>query len=169
MKKNDFYQLFLDQIRDLFSAENQLIEALPKMAAAATSPELKAAFKSHLKETQMQAERLKKIFSSLNESSGSEVCDAMKGLIKEGSKIIAHDYEPLVKDAALIAAAQRVEHYEIAGYGVAKTFATHLKLSEAADLLENSLDEESNANEKLTSIAEGGYFSSGINQKALAH
>lgn len=169
MAKNEFYHLFLMEIRDLYSAENQLLKALPKMAAAASHEDLREAFLMHLNETKGQVDRLNAIFTSLNEKSAGEECPAMKGLIKEGEEIINSNFSPIVKDAALIGAAQRVEHYEIAGYGVAKTFAKHLELSEAAKLLQETLDEEGAANKKLTSIAEGSFFRDGINALATKH
>ncbi len=166
INENEFFRLFIFELRDLYSAENQLLKALPKMVEAATNTELKEAFSAHLQETKMQVDRLKAIFSSLQQDSSGEECQAMKGLIQEGAEIIKSNFSPLVKDAALIAAAQRIEHYEIAGYGVAKTFAKHLDLSEAASLLKETLSEEGGADKKLTSIAEGSFFRNGINALA---
>jgi ferritin-like metal-binding protein YciE len=142
------------QLRDLASAEEQLIDALPKMAEAAWSSELKSAFSMHLAETRRQRTRLDEAFRLLGLEPETETCDAMKGLIAEGDEIISLDGDPEVKDAALIAAAQRVEHYEIAGYGCARTFARQLGLHDVAALLQASLDEESNADKILTEIAE---------------
>lgn len=167
MAKNEFYNLFILELRDLYSAENQLLKALPKMAQAASHEDLRQAFLSHLNETKKQVDRLSSIFTALNESPSGEECEAMKGLIREGEEIINSNFSPVVKDAALIAAAQRVEHYEIAGYGVAKTFAKLLDLSEAVNLLKETLAEEGNADKKLTSIAEGSFFTNGINALAL--
>jgi ferritin-like metal-binding protein YciE len=142
------------QLRDLYSAEEQLIDALPKMAEAASSTELKTAFNSHLGETRRQKDRLERCFKLLGKEVQSESCDAMEGLISEGEEIINMDGDPDVKDAALIAAAQRVEHYEIAGYGCARTFARRLGKQQVAELLQETLDEEGNADKMLTDIAE---------------
>jgi len=142
------------QLRDLASAEEQLIQALPKMADAASSAELKEALTTHLAETRQQRTRLDQAFRLLGEDRGSETCEAMQGLVSEGQEIISLDGDPEVKDAALIAAAQRVEHYEIAGYGCARTFARRLGLHDVAALLQETLDEEGNADKILTQIAE---------------
>jgi ferritin-like metal-binding protein YciE len=142
------------QIADLISAEDQLIQALPKMAEAASSPELKECFLDHLAETRNQRRRLDQVCNLLEASVPSETCEAMQGLVAEGEEVIGLDGEPEVKDAALIAAAQRVEHYEIAGYGCARTFARRLGLQEVAALLQETLQEEANADKKLTQIAE---------------
>lgn len=142
------------QIADLTSAEDQLITALPKMAEAASSPELKACFQAHLGETRNQRRRLDQVAKMLGKKVPSETCEAMQGLISEGEEIIGLEGDPDVKDAALIAAAQRVEHYEIAGYGCARTFARRLGLKEVASLLQETLDEEGEADKKLTEIAE---------------
>jgi ferritin-like metal-binding protein YciE len=161
MSLDSMHDLFVEELRDLYHAENQLVKALPKMAKAASSPELKAAFTDHLEVTRKQVERLDKIFKELDMSPKGKVCKAMQGLIEEGSEIIEEDGEPAVKDAALIAAAQRVEHYEIAGYGCARTFARVLGLSKAEELLQTTLDEEGEADHVLTELAE-----SVINQQA---
>lgn len=166
MKLDSLQSLFVSELRDLYSAETQLLEALPKMAAAASSGKLKTAFQDHLQETQGQVDRLKKIFTDLGENPAGETCQAMKGLIEEATEIIESAGDRDVKDAALIGAAQRVEHYEIAAYGTARTFAKELKLSDAARLLDETLDEESDADEKLTKIATGGLFAKGINDEA---
>lgn len=166
--KKDFFDLFIDELRDMYSAENQLVGALPKLAKAANSKELKDAFKSHLKETKHQVERLDEIFQQLMVDPTGVECEGMKGLIKEGSEVLKHFPKASdLRDAALIAAAQRVEHYEIAVYGTLRTYANHLEMSDIADLLQASLDEEGNANKKLTSIAEGSFFTEGINEKAM--
>ncbi|MEZ4617616.1 MAG: ferritin-like domain-containing protein [Caldilineaceae bacterium] len=135
MKLNTMKDLFVDQLRDLYSAEDQLTKALPKMAQAATSSDLQKAFRDHLNETQHQKQRLEQIFSNLGMSPQGETCQAMQGLIKEGEDIINTQADSTVKDAALIAAAQRVEHYEMAGYGTVRTFADELGYSDAKDLL----------------------------------
>lgn len=151
---NSMKDLFIDQLEDLYDAENRLIDALPKMAKAASNPQLQAAFREHLAETKQQAQRLEEIFKLIGCEPERETCDAMKGLLKEGEDLIDAKGSEDVKDAALIAAAQRVEHYEMAGYGATRTFAQHLGLSRAVDLLQMTLDEEGNANNKLTRIAE---------------
>jgi len=153
--------LFRDQLEDLYDAEQRLVDALPNMAEAAFSPQLKQAFEHHLQETRNHVTRLERIFQSMGQESESKTCQAMKGLVKEGQEAIDAQGDPNVKDAALIAAAQRVEHYEIAAYGTARTFARRLHLDEAASLLEETLEEEKAADQKLTEVAE-----SGINQMA---
>lgn len=153
MKLESLRDLFVDELKDLYSAERQLVKALPKMAKAATSRDLKRAFESHLKETKGQVARLDKVFASLDLSPKGKKCKAMEGLIKEGSELMEEDAEPEVMDAALIAAAQRVEHYEMAGYGCVRTFAQVLGETKAASLLQETLDEEGAADQKLTEIA----------------
>ena len=161
MSLDSMQDLFVEELRDLYHAENQLIKALPKMAKAASAPELKTAFEEHLEVTREQVVRLEEIFKDLDLSPKGKVCKAMLGLIEEGKEIIEEDGEPAVKDAALIAAAQRVEHYEMAGYGCVRTFARVLGLSKAEKLLQTTLDEEGEADHALTDLAE-----SVINQKA---
>lgn len=142
------------QLQDLYSAEDQLIEALPKMANAAHSPKLKRALMDHLEDTRRQKQRLESAFQMLGKDVESETCEAMQGLISEGDEIAGLDGDPDAKDAALIAAAQRVEHYEIAGYGCARTFARQLGHDDVAALLQETLDEEGDADKMLSSIAE---------------
>ncbi|REK09057.1 MAG: ferritin-like domain-containing protein [Planctomycetota bacterium] len=142
------------QLRDLYSAEVQLIAALPKMAEAAQSPDLKTALQSHLEETRAHKLRLEQAFKLLGQRPQPETCEAMQGLISEGEEIVQAEGDAEVKDAALIAAAQRIEHYEVAGYGCARSFARRLGLSEVAALLQNTLEEESRADMILTEIAE---------------
>ena len=151
---NTFEDLFFDQLEDLYDAENRIADALPKMSEACSSPELKMAFQDHLHETEMQVQRLKQIFQQLGKQPRRATCEAMQGLISEGDEVISATGDPAVKDAALIASAQRVEHYEIAGYGSARTFAEHLHYVDAARLLQQSLDEEKSTDQKLTGIAE---------------
>jgi ferritin-like metal-binding protein YciE len=146
--------LFLEQIQDLYDAKNRLVDALPKMAKAASSTELKSAFERHLTETKGQVNRLESVFERLGKDPNRESCEAMKGLIKEGEQVVDAKGDAAVKDAALIAAAQRVEHYEIAGYGAARSFAQQLGHSDLANLLQQTLNEEGNANKKLSEIAE---------------
>lgn len=151
---NSLEDLFVNQLEDLYDAEKRLTEALPKMADAANSRELKQAFQSHLVETQQQVTRLEQIFGQLGKQPERETCQAMKGLISEGEEMIKASGDADVKDAALIAAAQRVEHYEMAGYGTARTIAQRLGHNDAARLLQVTLNEEGNADKKLTAIAE---------------
>jgi len=145
--------LFEHEIKDLYSAESQLIKALPEVAKAATHPELKKAFQSHLEETKEQKERLSKICMMLEINPGNTQCKAMEGLIKEGDEMIEEDADEDVRDAGLIACAQRIEHYEIAGYGTACCYARLLDHDEIAELLGVTLEEEKDADEKLNDIA----------------
>lgn len=162
MKLNDLQSLLVHELKDLHSAEKQLTRALPKMAKAAASDELRAAFEEHLEQTRGHVERLEKIFEELEASPRGPKCEAMEGLIEEGKELMEEDAAPEVLDAALICAAQRVEHYEIAGYGCARTLAQTLGMKSAAKLLQQTLDEEGQADKKLTDIAE-----SSVNQMAL--
>ncbi len=154
MKLDTLHKLFLNELRDLYHAEGQLLKALPKMAAGATSEELKKAFEDHLKETEGQVERLEEVFELLGEAPKGKVCHGMKGLVEEGSEILEEDGEDSVIDAGIIVAAQKVEHYEIAAYGSVRTFAELLGHDEVVDLLEATLDEESAANELLNKLAQ---------------
>ena len=163
MKMKTLEDLLVHELKDLYSAEKQLLKALPKMAKAATHDELRTAFENHLAETEEHVARLDKLFGELGINGRVQKCKAMEGLIEEGKEIIEENMDDDVRDAALIAAAQRVEHYEIAGYGCARTFAEQLGHRDAAAVLQQTLDEESAANELLTSIA-----MSGINQEAMA-
>lgn len=151
---NDLNDLLVDQLKDLYNAEGQLTKALPKMAKKATNPELKKAFETHLAETQQQISRLEQVFEALGEKPKGKTCHAMKGLIEEAQEVLSEDAEDAVRDAALIAAAQRVEHYEIAGYGTVRTYAESLGHKEAARLLQQTLDEEGKTDKLLTQIAE---------------
>ena len=146
--------LYEDLLKDLYSAEKQLVKALPKMAKNADSPDLQRAFQDHLGQTEKHVERIERIFSDLGGSPRGKKCVGMEGLIEEGGELLKEDVEPDVLDAGLIAAAQKVEHYEIAGYGTARASANKLGYSNAANLLQDTLDEESMANEKLTQLAE---------------
>lgn len=146
--------LLLKELRDLYSAEKQLLRALPKMAKAATSEALAIAFTEHLEVTEKQVERLDSIFEQLEKSSRGPKCAAMEGLIEEGSELMEEEADPAVMDAGLIAAAQRVEHYEMAGYGCARTFARLLGYDKIADMLQETLDEEGQADKDLTALAE---------------
>ena len=145
--------LLLDQLRDLYSAEKQITKALPKVAKAASSEELRAAFEEHLTQTEGQIARLEQVFELMGHSARAKKCVAMEGLIEEAKEYLEEDMEPAVLDAALIGAAQKVEHYEIASYGTARTWAQQVGRQEAADLLQETLNEESEADRKLTRIA----------------
>ncbi len=163
MKLESLKDLYVEQLRDLYSAETQLVDALPKMAEAAHHPELKQAFQEHLVQTRQHVERLERVFNDLSVRPGGETCEGMEGLLKEGKEMMKMKGAPEVIDAGLIAAAQRVEHYEIAGYGTVRTYAELLGFNEAMRLLERTLKEEEAADEKLTQMAE-----SQINAEALA-
>jgi ferritin-like metal-binding protein YciE len=163
---DSLHTLFVDQLKDLYSAENQIVEALPKMATAASSPDLKLAFQQHLDQTRKHVDRLQRVLNQLGESHNGKKCKGMQGLIEEGNEVIQNKGDSAVKDAALIAAAQRVEHYEIAGYGTVRTYANELGHHDVADLLQMTLDEEGETNKKLTALATGGLLSTGINERA---
>ncbi len=165
---DNLHDLFVHELRDLYSAEQQLVKALPKMSSAAATPDLKQAFDHHLSQTRNHVSRLDKMFARLGTTSAGEECEAMKGLVKEGEAIINAQGHSVVKDAALIGAAQRVEHYEIAAYGTARTYADELGYDDMAGWLQETLDEEGAANKNLTKLAQGGWFSSGINEEARA-
>jgi ferritin-like metal-binding protein YciE len=146
--------LYTDMLKDLYSAEKQLVNALPKMAKAAQSPDLQKAFQNHLKQTEGHVDRIERIFSDMEGSPRGKKCMGMEGLVGEGKELLQEDIDPNVIDAGLIAAAQKVEHYEIASYGTVRAWAERLGRNRAAQLLQQTLDEESAANEKLTQIAE---------------
>jgi ferritin-like metal-binding protein YciE len=160
------HDVFLDELQDLYDAEKQLSKALPKLAKAARSQELRQAFEHHLEETEGQIERLEQIFESLDEKAKTKKCKGIAGIIEEGEKIMKEDFDGSTKDAALIAGGQRAEHYEIAAYGTLVAWAREMGHTEAADLLEQTLEEEKAADEKLNEIA-----MSGINEEAaeMAH
>ncbi len=160
---NSFKDLFVEQIKDLYDAEQRLTNALPKMADAANSQQLKQALQNHLRETEGHVARLEQIFRQISVEPERQTCDAMKGLVTEGETMIKAKGDPDVKDAALIAAAQRVEHYEISAYGTARSFARRLGLNQAVTLLQQTLEEEKAADEKLNMIAE-----SSVNRQASA-
>jgi ferritin-like metal-binding protein YciE len=161
MKLESLKDLYLEQLKDLYSAETQLVDALPKMAERATSSDLKNGFQEHLRQTQEHVRRLEQIFQDLGDSPKGHTCEGMKGLIKEGEEMIKMKGDDKVIDAGLIAAAQRVEHYEIAGYGTVRTYAEMLGKTQHASLLERTLQEEEMTDEKLTRLAE-----THINQEA---
>jgi len=153
MANEGLRDLYIDELKDLYNAENQLVKALPKMAEAASSAELKQGFEEHLEQTRGHVRRLEKIFKSLDESPKGKKCAGMEGLVKEGSEVMEEDFEGALMDAALIGAAQRVEHYEIAAYGTASEFGKILGESEHVALLEETLQEEKETNEQLTELA----------------
>ena len=154
MSLDTLEKLYISELRDLYSAENQLLKALPKMAKGASSPELKDAFEKHLEQTKGHVERLEELFEQRDESPKGKPCKAMKGLIEEGSEILKEEGEDSVLDAGLIVAAQKVEHYEIASYGSVRTFANLLGKDDEAELLQATLDEERETNEILNQLAE---------------
>jgi ferritin-like metal-binding protein YciE len=153
MAAENLHELFVDELRDIYDAEKQLTKALPKMAKAAESPDLKAGFEEHLEITRMQVNRCEEIFKSLGMAARGKPCEGMKGLIEEGQEMMEELETGPTLDAALIASAQKVEHYEIASYGTLATFAEILGLQDAKDLLGQTLDEEKEADEKLTQVA----------------
>ena len=154
MSDQGLKELYIDELKDLYNAENQLVKALPKMARAASSDELRRGFEEHLEQTKGHVQRLEKIFQALGESPKGKKCKGMEGLIEEGSEVMEENYEGSVLDAALIGAAQRVEHYEIAGYGTVRSMAETLGESNHVSLLEETLEEEKATDEKLTELAE---------------
>ena len=166
MRIDSLTDVLVDQVSDLYDAEQQLVEALPKVSRAANADELRVAIDEHLGETRNHVQRLEKIFAMLDGKPTVERCEAMQGIIREGEKVLDADGDPTARDAAIIAAAQRAEHYEIAGYGTARTLANELGLDEISGILGETLDEESAADTKLTKIATGGLFASGVNERA---
>lgn len=162
-KMKELKDLYLDELQDLYSAETQLIDALPKVAKKATSSELKKAIEAHLEETKTHQEKVEKLLKSHDEKPGKETCEAMKGLIKETEKMMGEDMTSEVCDAAIIACAQRVEHYEISGYGTVRSYAESLGLSDDVTVITSIFKQEEAADKKLSSIAEGS-----VNEKAMA-
>ncbi len=154
MPLQSLQDLYIDELKDLYSAEQQLLKALPKMAKAASAPELKDAFNQHLEQTRHQVERLDQIFQDLGKNPRGKKCIGMQGLIEEGNELLKEKAEPAVKDAGIISAAQRVEHYEMAGYGSVRTYAQMLGFDDAAQALQQTLDEEGDTDHKLTQLAE---------------
>lgn len=153
MKVDTVEKLFMNELKDIYSAEKQITRALPKMAKAATSEELRVAFRTHLEETKGQIERLDRVFKILGKPAGSKTCKGMKGLIEEGSEVMEEAEEGEVRDAGLISAAQRVEHYEMAAYGTVRAMAEIMGQKEIAQLLQETLDEEGKTDKLLTKIA----------------
>lgn len=162
MRLKDLHSLFIHELKDLYSAEKQLTKALPKMAKAASNEELRHAFEEHLHETETQIERLNSAFEELDTNPRGLKCAAMEGLIEEAKELLEEEIEPHVLDAALICAAQRVEHYEIAGYGSVRSLAQQLGMNELASQLQTTLDEEKRINERLNQIALGH-----VNEEAM--
>jgi ferritin-like metal-binding protein YciE len=155
------HDAFIDELRDTYDAERQLLKALPKLAKASTSPDLRAAFEAHLEETRGQVERLEEVFANLDEKVRGKHCDGIAGIIEEGKSVMEEDFDDVTMDACLIASGQRAEHYEMAAYGTLVAWARAMGHDEAADLLQQTLDEEKAADEKLSALAE-----SGINDEA---
>jgi ferritin-like metal-binding protein YciE len=159
---NSLQDLFVAELKDLYDAEQQLVDALPQMAMAATSPQLKQAFEDHFAQTQNHVTRLERVFAGINCDPEAKTCPAMRGMIKEGQEIASAKGDSAVRDAGLIGAAQRVEHYEIAGYGTVRAFAQQLGRDDLAQILQQTLDEEGQTDKRLTSIAEAS-----VNQMAI--
>jgi ferritin-like metal-binding protein YciE len=162
MEHQALKELYIDELKDIYNAENQLVKALPKMAKTANSKELRTGFEEHLEQTRGHVQRLEQIFKELGEKPSGKKCKGMEGLLAEGQEIMGEDFEDDVMDAALISAAQRVEHYEIAAYGTVRTYAELLGEDTAAQLLEQTLEEEKETDQKLTDMA------GEINVKALS-
>jgi ferritin-like metal-binding protein YciE len=154
MKTNALKEVYVDELRDLYNCEQQLIKAIPKMAKAANSKELRGGFEEHLEQTKEHASRLEQILQTLGEPVKGKKCKGMEGIVAEGGEVMSEDYKGAVMDAAIITAAQRVEHYEIAAYGSVHAFATLLGENEAANLLEKTLDEEKETDQKLTDLSQ---------------
>ena len=168
MKDNTFHDVFVDQLRDLYDAEQQITQALPEVIEAVSAEELRKALEHHLELTHGHVERLERIFTDLGEASTGKSCKGMEGLLEEGEEAIKNHSPGLLRDALIIAGAQRIEHYEISGYDTAKAWAEELDLEDVVDLLDDTLDEESEADEKLSAIATGGLLSEGVNETAAA-
>jgi len=162
MEIDSLRKLYVEELKDLYSAEKQILQALPKMAKKASNTQLKAAFEEHLRQTEQQVQRLEQIFEALGKSPRGKKCKGMEGLLEEGKEVMQEDMDEETRDAALIAAAQRVEHYEIAGYGTVRTYAQLLGERNAVKLLQQTLDEEGQTDKKLTQLAE-----SSINVEAM--
>ena len=154
MKLNSLHDLYVNELKDLYDAEHRIIKALPKMAEAANSPDLRLAFEEHLQQSKVQAERLEQIFQRLGEPAKGQKCKGVEGIISEGEEMMDEDSPPAVGDAALIGSAQRVEHYEMAAYGTARTYARRLGFEDHAQLLQQTLNEEAETDKKLTTLAE---------------
>ena len=155
MQNSSLKELYVEELRDIYDAENQLVKALPEMAKAATSEELRSGFDDHLEQTKEHVRRLEQVLNEMGEKAKGKKCKGMQGLVSEGKEIMDEDFEDDVRDAALISAAQRVEHYEIAAYGTVRTYAEILGEQNAVSLLEKTLEEEKETDQKLTELAEG--------------
>ena len=166
MKLHNLEDLYMDQLKDLYSAEKQLVQALPNMAEAATSKELRQGFQDHLEQTLTHVARLQQIFTRRDTLPGRRKCEAMEALIRQGEHAVTLPDDDMVRDAALIGVARRVEHYEIAAYGTVRTYANHLGFKDDRDLLQQTLDEEGETDTKLIDIAEGSFLNAGVNEKA---
>jgi ferritin-like metal-binding protein YciE len=162
MEIDSLRKLYIEELKDLYSAEKQILQALPRMAKKATNPQLKAGFEEHARQTEQQVQRLEQIFEALGKSPRGKKCKGMEGLLEEGKEVMQEDMDNETRDAALIAAAQKVEHYEIAGYGTVRTYAQLLGEKDAVKLLQTTLDEEGQTDKKLTQLAE-----SSINVEAM--
>jgi ferritin-like metal-binding protein YciE len=167
MKNQDLHDLFMDELADMYNAEKQIVKALPKLIKLASLPELKEALQKHWNETENQVRRIEKIFHIMGVKPKEITCEGMEGILKEGDELTEGKSKSPALDAAIISASQKVEHYEIASYGTLRSFAKHLGLeSQICDLLQDSLDEEGAADKKLTKLADGSFFSSGVNTEA---
>jgi ferritin-like metal-binding protein YciE len=166
LKLNTLTEAFHSELADIYDAEQQLVNQLPKIAQAVQNSSLRIAIERHLKETRDQVVRLERVFEMVGRKPERDECQAMQGLLEEAEEVISASGDRQVKDAVLIGALQRVEHYEIAAYGTARAFAQQLDMDDVADLLQESLDEESSADSKLTTLAEGGLFTTGVNSQA---
>jgi len=168
MKNQNLYQLFIDELEDMYSSEKQMVASLPKLIKLASEPDLKECLTKHLHETEHQIVRIEQIFNILAITPRENTCQAMEGILREADEIVRNKIKSPILDAAIISAAQKVEHYEIASYGTLRSFAKHLDLnSDIADLLQETLDEEGAADKKLTKIADGSFFFSGVNTEAV--
>lgn len=165
-KLNALHDLYVEQLKDMYSAEKQLTEALPKLAQAASTPELREAFEMHLQETENHLQQVRNILNELDENPGNKVCKGMQGLVEEGEEVLKQQGRPMARDAALIIAAQKAEHYEIASYGGLRAYARVLGYDAAASTLDEILDQEYEADQKLDDLAEGGILQEGLNEQA---
>lgn len=167
MKLKTLHDVYVHELKDLYSAEKQIIEALPKMIDSASNSDLQQAFSDHLEQSQTHLEHVNRLLNELDVNPGNVKCEGMAGLLQEGEEVLKTTGSNDAKDAALIAAAQRVEHYEMAAYGCARTYARLLGFDDAADTLQMILDQEGDTDKHLTKLAEGGFLSQGINQEAM--